>query len=61
MKHSPQIRLINARVAYDRASEQCAHWDIDGTFDANNLHECCYALDEARAAYRKARKAAAEG
>lgn len=59
MKHSPQIRLSNARTAYDAASVDCPHWDLSDDHDPQG-RECCYALYEARDEYRKARKAGAK-
>lgn len=57
MKHSPQIRLANARAALRLARMDCAHWDLDDEPDPQG-RECCYALHDAIAALRLARRAA---
>lgn len=55
-KLSPQTRLINARAAYEMACNECPHWDYES--DPDQGLDCCYALLEAKAALRKARKEA---
>jgi len=52
MKHTPQIRLQNARLALDIARERCPHWD----YESEEAHECCYVVDDARRELRLAKK-----
>jgi hypothetical protein len=55
-KHSPQIALAVARRELDAAREACPHWDLE----SDGCHaDCCYRVDDARRAVRKARAAAA--
>lgn len=55
MKHSPLIRLDNAKRAYHAAQRECAHWDYES--DGDGQHDCCVALAEAKDELRKARAA----
>jgi hypothetical protein len=55
-KHTPQIALAAARRDLEAAREACPHWD----FESDGCHsECCYRVDDAKRALRKARAAAA--
>ena len=55
-KHSPQIALAAAHRELDAAREACPHWDCE----TDGCHaECCYRVDDAKHALRRARKAAA--
>jgi hypothetical protein len=54
-QHTPLIQLSHARREYHAAHENCPHWNYEGT--DTSLHECCYALDDARRAYLRARRA----
>ena len=52
-KHSPQIQLVNARVALDNARNACPHWDFESDGGAD---ECCYRVAEAQREYRRAKR-----
>lgn len=56
-KHSPQIRLANARNQYDLATQECAHWDYES--DGDGCHDCCQFLSNATIELRLAKKAVA--
>jgi hypothetical protein len=55
-KHSPQIALAAATRELDAAREACPHWDCETDAEADG---CCYRVDDAKHALRRARKAAA--
>ena len=57
MKHTPQIALAAARRELDNAREACPHWDYEGTGAESTYTECCYRVDDAKRAVRKAVKA----
>lgn len=58
-KHSPEIKLAAAKRELDAAFDACPHWDFE---DDEPCHaECCYRLDDARRAVRKARKSVERG
>lgn len=55
MKHTPIIALANAKRDLSAAMEACPHWDYES--DGNGNHsECCYRVDDARRAVKKAAK-----
>lgn len=54
-KHSPIIRLQDARDELDRAYAACPHGDYEAGTHEGAAHECCYRVDEARRELRNAR------
>ena len=60
MKHSPMIRLENAKARFRIAQEQCPHWDYDWDYDSSGScgDACCAELDAAERELRSARAAA---
>jgi hypothetical protein len=55
MKHSPLIRLQNARRTSGAAQENCPHWDYENPDGGE--HECCRRLRECADEVRRAREA----
>lgn len=55
-KHTPQIRLQQARDRHQAASEVCPHWDCESDGDR---HDCCWEVLEAARELKLARKAVA--
>jgi hypothetical protein len=51
-------RLINAKLRLQRAREACPHWDQESDGEG---HECCYDVDDASRALRRAKQTAAKG
>lgn len=56
-KHSPTIRLQNARRRLELAREECPHWDFEA--DSDDTHDCCHEVRQAKRELRAARDAAA--
>lgn len=52
--HTPVIRLIAARRAYEAAQAACVHWDFES--DGSD-HECCREMEDAARGLSLARKA----
>ncbi len=49
-KHSALIGLQATRAALNLAAQECAHWDYES--DGDSRHDCCYNLQDAKAAHR---------
>ena len=54
-KRSIDTRLTQARNALALAREACPHWDNESEPDPH-AHECCAALDSARASVRAVKR-----
>ena len=52
---SPNARVTNAQIKFDRATQECAHWDCEGMSEARM--DCCWEVIESLHELRNARRA----